>query len=74
MQPNVSHEESDQSPVKGLDARKLLYDLSIGLDYSPLNSHLSEWLRVIYCGDYETSPKHWAIDACLKNVISVHFF
>ena len=28
----------------------------------------------VYVFAQKTSPKHWAIDACLKNVISVHFF
>lgn len=53
LPPNVSHEESDQRPVKGSEAIKLFIDLSTGLDYSPVYPHLSDWLRTIYCGDYE---------------------
>jgi len=51
-EPNVSYEESDQSPVKGQEAVKLFTDLSTGLDYSPVYPHLSCWLRTIFCGDY----------------------
>ena len=28
-------------------------DLNTGLDRDPMNPHLSDWLRILYCGDYE---------------------
>ena len=31
----------------------LTIDLGTGLDYNPVSSHLSDWLRSIHCGDYD---------------------
>ena len=53
MPPNVSYEESDQTPLKGQEALNLRNDLSLSLDYDPPSPHLSNWLRTIYCGDYD---------------------
>ena len=51
--PNVTYRESDQSPIKGQEAFKLNYNLSSGLDYNPISPHLSDWVRIIYCGRYD---------------------
>ena len=53
MPPNVTHDESDQTPVKGIEAKKLCFDIGTGLDYFPVLPYLSDWLRTIFCGDYE---------------------
>ena len=53
MPPHVSYENSDQSPVYGMDDLMLRAKLATGLEYDPTNPHLSDWLRTIYFGDYE---------------------
>ena len=53
MSPNITYNESDQSPVKGDKTLILQQDLGSGLDYNPLNPHLSEWLKTLYRGDYD---------------------
>ena len=53
MPPNVSYTESDQTPVRGFEAIKLGIDLRTGLDYELTSPHLSDWLKVIFLGDYE---------------------
>ena len=53
MPPNVSYEESDQTPVFGSEVFGLIHDVGY-TDYDPVGSpHLSDWLKAIYCGDYE---------------------
>ena len=50
-----SYEESDQSPLTGIRAQYLEIQLRDGLDFVPYlakNSHLSDWLREIWIGDY----------------------
>ena len=50
-----SYEESDQSPLTGIRAQYLEIQLRDGLDFAPYlakNSHLSDWLREIWIGDY----------------------
>jgi len=52
--PNISWDEGDQSPLKGEEAKFLRCQVGMGMDYDPYRSpHLSDWLRTIYCGDYE---------------------
>ena len=53
MSPNISYMESDQSPLKGHEAILLAADLETGLDNSPVYSHLSNWYKTIFRGDYE---------------------
>ena len=52
--PNVTYEDSDQSPVDGLEAILLKIELGTGLDYDPCDGpHLSDWLKTLFNGDYE---------------------
>ena len=58
--PRVSYEESDQSPLKGMELRILKKQWASALDYTPFHvsgvmgpCHLSRWLRIIYTGDYK---------------------
>ena len=53
LAPNITYEESDQSPVKGLEAFLLSTDLGTGLDNSPVYAHLSDWYKTLFRGDYE---------------------
>merc|ERR1719318_163248 len=49
-------EESDQGAVTGIRAKYLKLQLLSGLDYQPYNpkfSHLSDWLKVLWCGDFD---------------------
>ena len=53
MPPNVSYEESDQTPVYGLEVFGLIHDVGY-TDYDPVDCpYLSDWLIMIYCGNYE---------------------
>ena len=53
LPPNISYKESNQKPLKGEKALMLDVELGTGLDYNPVFSHLSDWLRTIFRGDYE---------------------
>ena len=50
--PNISYQESDQTPVRGTDSVDLSMYLRSGLDNFPVHHHLSDWLKTICCGDY----------------------
>ena len=47
-----SYDEGDQSALVGRDAWALQWQWSHKMDYSPLNPHFSEWMKVIYTGNY----------------------
>ena len=50
------YDESDQTPVTGVRAEYLKIQLFSNLDLSPYRSeytHLSDWMKVIWCGDYD---------------------
>ena len=47
-----SYDEGDQSALIGRDAWALQWQWSHKMDYSPLNPHFSEWMKVIYTGNY----------------------
>jgi len=54
--PPTSFEDSDQSPLAGNKAQFLRNQWSSSMDYSPVEplfSHLSSWLKTVWCGDYE---------------------
>ena len=47
-----SYDEGDQSALVGRDAWTLQWQWSHKMNYSPLNPHFSEWMKVIYTGNY----------------------
>ena len=54
--PRVSYEESDQSPVCGLEAAFMGHEhITFKMcDYDPFQCrHLSDWVKTLFCGDYE---------------------
>jgi len=52
----VSYDDGDQSPLKGMKSQNLRTQWASGLDYSPYNPqfhYLSDWMKVIFSGDYQ---------------------
>jgi len=50
------YDESDQTPVTGVQADYIKIQLWSNLDMMPCKSeytHLSDWMKVIWCGDYD---------------------
>jgi len=53
--------DGDQTPLKGDKAQVLQNQWGNGMDYNPVhpgNSHLSDWLRDLWRGDYEAVMGH----------------
>jgi len=53
--PHVSYEDGDQSPLRGMEYQSLKSQWASGMDYAPYNPlfrHLSDWLKVLFSGDY----------------------
>jgi len=54
--PHVSYDDGDQSPLKGDEFQSLRSLWATGMDYQPHNPlfrHLSDWMKVIFSGDYK---------------------
>ena len=55
-----SYDDGDQSPLKGLKSQSLRTQWASGMDYSPYNPqfhYLSDWMKVIFSGDYQSFLK-----------------
>ena len=54
MDPPVSYDDGDQSPLKGEKAQFLRNQWAEGMDYNPsTNPWVSDWCKVLWCGDYQ---------------------
>lgn len=56
-----SYDDGDQSPLKGDKGHIMESCWSTGFDYNPANprnSHLSDWLKVVWRGDYSAMMDH----------------
>ena len=58
--PPESYDDGDQSPLSGERAQFLRNQWASGMDYAPYEPmfrYLSPWLKVLYCGDYDSMVK-----------------
>ena len=55
--PLVTYEDGDQSRVTpgSREYEILLYQRAVWLDHDPRLPHMSQWMRVTFCGDYEAT-------------------
>ena len=54
MDPPVTYDDGDQSPLKGEKAQFLRNQWAEGMDYNPsTNPWVSDWCKVLWCGDYQ---------------------
>jgi len=49
--------DSDQSPLKGIEAQVLRNAWAEGLDIHPANGLMSPWAKALFCGDYEETMR-----------------
>ena len=52
--PVVTHEDGDQSrvPPGSMEWEVLVYQQTVRLDHDPRYPHMSQMMRVTFCGDY----------------------
>merc|ERR1719369_1208885 len=58
--PPTSYEDSNQTPLEGNEAQFLRNQWSSGMDYAPYEPmffYLSDWLKVVWCGNYKAMMK-----------------